>query len=154
MNKQEIRKYFIKRILLIVFISLSSYMARGQQNPSSDLLLGSWTFMEATSIDKMPSDIRQNLTISTELQSHVANYFAGRQLLFNSDGTYTISFSSGESFNGEWNLSNNLLTTVTNGITATQQLIIMNNSHFYLISDGFNNPEARLLFPELHFSKN
>lgn len=137
----------------IICCFLLSINAQGQNQ--NDAIVGTWTFAQSESINKMEPEVQQSLSTDSGLQNHVATYYQGRSMTFDANGSFSISFSNGISYSGTWNLSSGILTTATNdGSSGTQQIIFVDENHLYLKSEEFQNPEAQLLFPELHFTKN
>jgi len=143
------------RILALLLFSTSIHTITAQEVSNDEMVLGTWTFLDAASIGKMPIDIQQELQSSPNLQNHIASFYTGRQMNFYTDGTYSLVFPNGLNINGQWSISGNTLTTQNNdGSSAAQQIVFLDSNHFYLISQQFFNSDARVLFPELHFIKN
>lgn len=143
----------------LFFLTVMSLFActclHAQQNPTPELLLGTWVFNESASLEHMPPHINANLQTSVDLQQHVATFYVGRQMQFASDGTFTIAFANGQVFSGQWSLEGNLLTTVTTeGAAATQAIAFPDAQNFYLMAQQYSDPNAELMFPELYFVKN
>lgn len=146
---------FFIRVLIVLLFSACINKISAQQVSINEMVVGTWTFVDAASIAKMPIDIQQELQSSPNLQNHIASFYTGRQMNFYADGTYSLIFPNGLNINGQWNISGNTLTTQNNdGSSATQQIVFLDTDHFYLISQQFSNSDARVLFPELHFIKN
>lgn len=147
---------FKQHIGLIIFIGLfTCFSAKAQQNPTPEMLYGTWVFNDASSISNMDVTIQQDLQGSAELQQHVANFYTGRQMFFGQDGTFSIGFANGMQFSGQWSLQGNNLTTLTNGAPqATQLVVFTDNQNFYLVASDYTDPNAKLLFSQVHFTKN
>ncbi|MBC31452.1 MAG: hypothetical protein CMH48_11475 [Muricauda sp.] len=152
MNRHNYSNYFL---ILATIALISCFSVKAQQDPTPELLYGTWVFNQTPSINTMDVAIQQDLQNSPELQQHVATFYTGRQLYFGQDGTFIISFSNGMQFNGQWSLQGSNLTTVTNGSpSATQTIVFSDNQNFYLVSPGYSDPDTKLLFSQLHFIKN
>lgn len=144
-----------KLFFLMIMGLLGSFSLFSQQNPTPEMLMGTWVFNQSASVERMPAHIKTNLQTSTDLQQHVATFYSGRQMQFAPDGTFAISFSNGQTFTGQWNLEGNLLNTVTaEGAAATQQIAFLDGQNFYLMAQQYSEPDAELMFPELYFIKN
>ncbi|WP_190808400.1 hypothetical protein [Flagellimonas sp. S3867] len=147
-------KISLKTALLI----LMGFIIQGlhaQQNPDPQILVGTWTFSDAPSIAKMPPDIQLDLTTSSDLQSHVANFYTGRQLLFEANGTFSIVLITGQRFDGQWSLQGSTLTIVGNdGSVTSHQVGAVDSTTLLLLAEVGSNPDSRPLFPELYYLKN
>ena len=143
----------MKNTVLTCLLFLGTLLCHGQNGSPSDALLGTWVFQEASSMAKLSPTKQQEVAESTSIQTNLATYFSGRQLHFNSDGTYYVLFANGLRIDGQWNLTNDILSMTTNsGGASTQQIVFMNANYFYLLVANYN--ESNLLFPELHYAKN
>lgn len=152
MQKKGIIRWGLNLLLVILVLGLGSMTA---QKDKTDQLLGSWEFAESISIQHLPKDIKQDLQGSQDLQNHVSTFYIGRQMEFNPNGTLSIVFPNGLTISGTWKLSGNMLTTSSNeGSSASQQIVFVNPSHFYLIAEESTDSQLKVLFPELHFTKN
>ena len=139
-----------KKYIMTLALGLLCLAGYAQQSPTPEMLYGSWVFNEPVSIDRMEAAQQ-----SPGLQQHVSSFYSGRQMHFAENGSFYITFSNGMRFDGQWNLQGDQLFTITNdGAQATQRIVFSNDQNFYLISQNYTNPEAKLLFAEVHFVRN
>ena len=111
-------------LLLLALLCFWTNTTIGQQAPTKEMLMGTWTFLEIPTVNSMPSDIQQQLSTSTGPQEYVATYYSGGQMRFDPDRTFSIVFSN------RFQVGD------------------------YLKAKAYANLEERVLFPELHFIKN
>ncbi len=144
---------FLKHITLFIFLMFVA-IGHTQGNSGANDLLGTWVFQVPQSIDKMASDIKNELSTSSDLQSHVQSFYSGRQMYFGANGTASILLATGQQFTGQWQVQGNLLNIIeANGATTTYEIGGLTNTNLLLLAPPDISTENRQLFPELYFSK-
>ena len=140
-------------LAVLLFLSLWS-TCYGQA--SQDKLYGNWTFDYESSLKRMDDEAKSNFkTMNENHQNKIRASYKGRQLILNSDNSFSQISGDGSQFSGSWDYDDQkyrLILTYSDGMIYP--LVIIQNTGARLTLKPQVLDSGKPLFQEWHFIKN
>ena len=126
----------MKRIYLILFILFLGLSTTVSSQETAMLLTGTWTFDYQESLQIMDTASKMHLdSVSPIRKQRIESSYIGRQVTFNTDGSYSQILSDGHIANGTWALSaDNQYVSIadSNGNSYTQKIEVLSATQLVL----------------------
>lgn len=145
----------ILNILFFIFMTAQG-IAQSNLDKNKEYLIGAW----GMDYNKTLQDIKQSSrvyydSLKVERKDKIQNALSQREIIFSSDGVYTLIINSEKQKTGFWELLNDNITLLIqlDGRIYTQKLESINSSKMVLDLGVFNNSSVNRLFDKWHLKK-
>jgi hypothetical protein len=140
-------------ILLLVLSLTTANQLWSQRDVDPAELIGTWLVNDQVTFNKLSQETKAQMDTIPVLRNQMEMLYRGRQINFTTDGSYSISLSGGQTLEGSWALSEDVLTlTDAQGRVLGRQVRQINNNRMILLSPGQRNDNI-VPVPEIHYTK-
>lgn len=145
-------KNILYNISILIFFLFAGAFVSAQKTVAHPLV-GTWTFNQAASFQKILPEDKQFLDSDPQVKAEVLASYAGRAMMFGSDGSFIQRDNSGKRVQGTWALQGqNLVIRSLSGNQWIQQVAHLDS--YRLVLKQIAKGEAQPMLPEIHLTKN